>query len=540
MIILSTVAAVCLIGVVLIMCKLRSLERNVTYEIESETGLASAAAGLKISYMEYPLVEKEDGDYDYSSAKRMDDRQWKFTLTFDDSGMNMKSEIVPDTKSLLDSEDAWKENEQFEYDSRNDHYEIRNYDQRVESIERLFSEEELLKMNDNESMLTINLSDHYQYYMMYYEIVLPHCGDSSEWIKIDQNNYKARGNYIWNSWYYSNLPEKEFRYYSEEPVKVDYEKNKEIAAKFEEFFRIPMLQSEVWTFGYEKDPEYDYKNTVCNIEENRDYYNPCFYSVTSHEALYFTFETHTENGAIVDTSLIPGGYGIYALPYRRNYEEETTTALIDDMRLVVPLDKDVYIEEIELRRDEGQLLLLYRKNGEIRARIYDTETWTCQSDMLMTSVSDFEWHKFISYGDDFFVVTLLPRIRYSEEYADLSEEEKDKVFQELKTAQREKTVTCVCGRAADGSYGELMRTHECPQYFNTGVYCAFDGERLASVASFSGDTMVFEVLSKDGLVYRCYYKSSLYNALNASQADDEDGWPTFTLEVRNITVSWEQ
>ena len=183
-------------------------------------------------------------------------------------------------------------------------------------------------------------------------------------------------------------------------------------------------------------------------------------------------------------------------------------------------------------------MLLYIKNEEYRVRIYDTLTWTCQSDTSLASGVKENWFESVNIGDDFFVVDVLPRLSsLIPGYPDIPDEEREEIFDAARAARWEKSVLGVFGRAADGSCGELMRTAGYTEYTGIGVYCAFDGERLACVADFR-DYIAIDVFTKDGNVYRGTWRQSLSTALKASQEIDEE--KAYAIESANIEVSWEK
>ena len=80
------------------------------------------------------------------------------------------------------------------------------------------------------------------------------------------------------------------------------------------------------------------------------------------DAIYFTFDPHTENGELVDLSLIPGGYGIYKLPYDR----ERDVFLSGELEMVYALDPALHYVDMYLSPD-GQKLLLEREERSVMA-----------------------------------------------------------------------------------------------------------------------------------------------------------------------------
>lgn len=83
---------------------------------------------------------------------------------------------------------------------------------------------------------------------------------------------------------------------------------------FRDFFKIPVIADEQVEISVSKGAggrgiSYGLKST------DSDSFSIRSESALTDDACYFTFTTRTVYGDIVDTNLIPGGYGIYRLPY---------------------------------------------------------------------------------------------------------------------------------------------------------------------------------------------------------------------------------
>ena len=74
------------------------------------------------------------------------------------------------------------------------------------------------------------------------------------------------------------------------------------------------------------------------------------------EAVYFTFDPHSYRGELVDTSMIPGGYGLYRLPY----DSEKNVFLPEKLKMVYPLDPTRDYVSIHSSPDGQKLLLTSR------------------------------------------------------------------------------------------------------------------------------------------------------------------------------------
>ena len=119
-----------------------------------------------------------------------------------------------------------------------------------------------------------------------------------------------------------------------------------------------------------------------NCSQQEDHFD--FHSIASStpDAVYFTFNTHTDDGDVVDTSLIPGGYGIYRLPYDREKE----IFLSEKLEMVYALDPKKQYTDIYASPDGAKLFLVSQaarlaavgvKEVQATAEIIDVRTMQC-------------------------------------------------------------------------------------------------------------------------------------------------------------------
>ena len=153
------------------------------------------------------------------------------------------------------------------------------------------------------------------------------------------------------------------------------------------FLRIPIPETESSGFSVGKYPDgslnfnyYPWKENQSLAEEHFDFHS---IACSTQDAVYFTFDTHTDDGHVVDTSLIPGGYGIYRLPYDR--EEDAFRS--DKLETVYPLDSQKEYTNLYASPDGAKLFLVSQKavpaasgGKEIRvtAEIIDARTMRCE------------------------------------------------------------------------------------------------------------------------------------------------------------------
>lgn len=123
-----------------------------------------------------------------------------------------------------------------------------------------------------------------------------------------------------------------------------------------DFFRIPVLDDEYYDVGLTKGSDGEiYVTTDYGTAEGDDDFYFNVQSCDTDEAAYFFFESHSMSGNVVDTSMIPGGYGIYRMPHG----EEDGKSPIERLETVYPLDPNAYYRSISASPDGKKLFVSY-------------------------------------------------------------------------------------------------------------------------------------------------------------------------------------
>ena len=167
-------------------------------------------------------------------------------------------------------------------------------------------------------------------------------------------------------------------YASEDSVKLGQDLN--------HFLRIPIPETESSGFSVGKYPDgslnFNYYQGKENCSHQEDHFDFCSIACSTPDAVYFTFNTHTDDGDVVDTSLIPGGYGIYRLPYDREKE----IFLSEKLEMVYALDPKKQYTDIYASPDGAKLFLVSQaarlaavgvKEVQATAEIIDVRTMQC-------------------------------------------------------------------------------------------------------------------------------------------------------------------
>ena len=108
----------------------------------------------------------------------------------------------------------------------------------------------------------------------------------------------------------------------------------ESAAAFNGYFRIPVLEDDwIQVVADKRGGNVVESVSVTEPRKGEDWYEPASVGICHENTAYFTFNAQTHKGNIVDTSLIPGGYGLYSLAYDSSGDPDFST-----LSTRVPLD----------------------------------------------------------------------------------------------------------------------------------------------------------------------------------------------------------
>ena len=124
-----------------------------------------------------------------------------------------------------------------------------------------------------------------------------------------------------------------------------------------------------------------------------DYYKWIIDSTYSDDMCYFTFDLHTEKGNLVDTSLLPDGFGIYAFPYEKAYEDEHGKLIlgtdVSKLEMIYALEPDIHIKSLSINYEQTHLLLFTLESEQLVLHIIDIETRTELQKIILFESDDY-------------------------------------------------------------------------------------------------------------------------------------------------------
>lgn len=140
-----------------------------------------------------------------------------------------------------------------------------------------------------------------------------------------------------------------------------------------DFFKFPVPEDERIMLTGEKSGDGSYLSTTM-LRVKSDYFDFITTSVITDSVYYFTFDSHTVNGNIVDTSLIPGGYGLYRLPYEAGGNGRDGSIDVDALAMVYPLDPNTSVQAMNMNSEQTKLFLHTRENDKYVFTVIDIAT----------------------------------------------------------------------------------------------------------------------------------------------------------------------
>ena len=224
------------------------------------------------------------------------------------------------------------------------------------------------------------------------------------------------------------------------------------------FFRIPVLQDEYVELGIDKNMDGSGSARSISSVREGDRFWMNVESVITDDTCFFWFGNRTDKDRLVDTSRIPGGYGIYILPYVQSEADSfpVTYLCADQLACFFPLDPAVEIRHLGLTPDGSALVLHTVENNIYYVTLIDVKTAAVLQKLAVMDDFTDEDYTNITETDDFTC------IRVSERRICVLTQEADGRFRVALTSDFDSELPFAVGHS---STSEM----------------AFDGERLALV-----------------------------------------------------------
>ena len=200
----------------------------------------------------------------------------------------------------------------------------------------------------------------------------------------------------------------------------DLKEELHIVEALTEFFKIPVIDNHLYEIAVSKDMEgnlhgwsYGSANgggssgnvSMGSTLTDSDSFNMWTISVFAEDVCYFTFHPYSDNGQLIDTSYIPGGFGIYQLPF----DKENGTVDVDNLRLVYSLEPSDEILNLHYDEKRDAILLLgHNRAGEgYCMTVFDADTMEVKQEIVYSNDG---YGSGIYMADDFIVLETMENV----------------------------------------------------------------------------------------------------------------------------------
>lgn len=281
---------------------------------------------------------------------------------------------------------------------------------------------------------------------------------------------------------------------------VKQEQENDTIKKLNDFFKIPVLEEERCYISVGKNEQGNIYHTGSGTGES-DFFYMWTFNAIAEEELYFTFDTHSQDGVVVDTSLIPGGYGIYCLPFDGSLEgsEENADRIstdVDGLQKVYSLDPQIDVIYLHLNGKKDKLMLHAEEKGKYVVTVIDIATMD-----TLQKIEIMDWDE--DYGNQIY--------------------EKDDFTVNIVHKPKEEGVveTVVLAENEKGEYEiafiSEIQNKEIPSFNISNMYLDFDGTRLAMSGFLEDEEQYYRqtcnvfvaVCDANGMQYYGEYRNSL-------------------------------
>ena len=169
----------------------------------------------------------------------------------------------------------------------------------------------------------------------------------------------------------------------------------EVYEMFIEFFRIPVEEKDCIEVVVDRDQT----NGMMTQAVSSNHLQLYSESVLTEDGMcYFTLNNKTSDGGVMDSSLIPGGYGMYSFRFGEPGTYSKSGVDIDSLKMAHALDEQVTILHLTLNQEQTKLLLFTEEAGKYFLNVIDRNTMELSQKLELPG-----WGGISEY-DDFLVV----------------------------------------------------------------------------------------------------------------------------------------
>lgn len=356
---------------------------NVSYELKVKEGNISEIDGLQLEL--FPSLQHYVG--------------WKEKIIFTGSDYSSDSSMYFSQESIVE----WEGYIRYNNSTYLDDFSIW-MPRTAEFTEKVHN---LIAKNGGKSEASVPICELLDYYPFLFQAAIGGCTKDNSIF----NEATMSVKYPFNSDYYyiGFEPEQTHGYYSRNySYLLDVNNQSKQAVNYRklfDFLKIPVINNQMVTLSAEWDSEtstYDVKQTSAysytDTDGDKDYFTLYLNATADQNNIYFWFSNKTLKGNLVDTSLIPGGYGIYVLPYKKTYKNKKPIDCsfdFDNLRNICPIDEKAKIEDVNLDLEYGELLVYSTLEGKLRLCVLSTEGFEKKQEFEIPNPDNLPYISFI-------------------------------------------------------------------------------------------------------------------------------------------------
>ncbi|MBE6991488.1 MAG: hypothetical protein E7430_02775 [Ruminococcaceae bacterium] len=174
---------------------------------------------------------------------------------------------------------------------------------------------------------------------------------------------------------------------------------------FEDYFRIPVLDEETLQIHVRKGINGGINGSGGGWGSgDSDRFDMYSLTAIGNDNCFFVFDAHSFEGKVMDMSLLPDGYGIFAIPYFIN-EEGTTDIDPYSLDMIYELDPEHWISNFFITDDKSKLLLFTVENGMLMLTVVDAQSYEKLQKTEICAVEDYNHIYDYHVHDDFIVIS---------------------------------------------------------------------------------------------------------------------------------------
>ena len=180
--------------------------------------------------------------------------------------------------------------------------------------------------------------------------------------------------------------------------------------RLQEYFSIPVLEDETYVISVGKDERGNVTHMSGGSGNGDSFWIDMIHAIAD-DACYFTFDTHTNDGNVVDTSLLPEGYGLFCVTFNGNYDENAPMVLEEmdfgEPEMVYAIDPHTYILGLYPNEDQSQLYLLTEEDHILYLTVIERKTMdTLQKLQIHDWGEDYGYVHEVHMQEDYWVLWL--------------------------------------------------------------------------------------------------------------------------------------